>query len=148
MSEQQSAELMMEILHLVEQAQAERVAGYYHPDIEFHWPPGLPYSGDFKGGDVAIMNERFVRTWMPLRPTEEIRRMDARVVATGQDGRVIVHYMWRCMDGAGHRFETETLADYQLRDGRLWRAQMFYYDLRGLIAFLDTAEVSGARPDL
>jgi hypothetical protein len=36
----------------------------------------------------------------------------------------------------GVAFETKTLADYQVEDGKLRRAQMFYYDLPGLIEFL------------
>jgi ketosteroid isomerase-like protein len=130
-------------LHAIEERRNDRIAELYHPQIEFHWPPGLPYSGDFKGAAVAEMNERFAATWMPLQSTEETRRMNPRVVATNDDGRVIVHYIWKGLDAAGRRFATETLADYQVRDGRLARAQMFYYDLAGMIAFLDGARAGG-----
>lgn len=69
--------------------------------------------------------------------------MNPRVVATSDDGHVIVHYIWKGLDSKGRRFETETLADYQVRDGLLARAQMFYYDLPGMIAFLDRARADG-----
>jgi uncharacterized protein len=70
--------------------------------------------------------------------------MNPRVVAADENGRVVVNYVWKGLDAKGRRFETETLADYQVRDGRLARAQMFYYDLPGMIAFLDGARDSGA----
>ena len=147
MSNQQdtNANLMMEILHLIEQRQLERLADFYHPKIEFHWPPGLPYSGDFTGPAVAEMTKRFAATWIPLQPTPETRRMNPRVLAVGENGRVIVNYVWRGVDAKGKRFETEVLADYQVRDGRLVRAQMFYYDLPGVIAFVDGAQPSRAQ---
>ena len=143
MSAQKNADVVMQILHAIEDRQLDRLPSLLHPEIEFHWPPGLPYSGDFKGPSVAEMNERFAATWMPLQPTEETRRMNPRVVATNDDGRVIVHYLWKGLDANGRRFATETLADYQVRDGQLARAQMFYYDLPGMIAFLDRARAGG-----
>jgi ketosteroid isomerase-like protein len=144
MSPRENAELVMEILLMVEQRQLDRLATLYHPEIEFHWPPGLPYSGDFTEPAVAEMSERFAATWRQLQPTEETRRMNPRVVAADENGRVVVNYVWKGLDAKGRRFETETLADYQVRDGRLARAQMFYYDLPGMIAFLDGAWDSGA----
>ena len=62
--------------------------------------------------------------------------MNSRVLATSSQGRVIVNYVWKGLSPDGVAFETETLADYQVEDGRLRRAQMFYYDLPGLIEFL------------
>jgi hypothetical protein len=85
------------------------------------------------------MAARFGAIWTPLQPTPLERRMDPRVVATGEGGRVVVNYVWRGLDGQGRRFETETLADYQVREGRLARAQMFHFDLTGLTLFLEGA---------
>jgi len=62
--------------------------------------------------------------------------MRPRILAMGENGRVVVNYLCKGLDTKGRRFETEVLADYQVRDGRLARAQMFYYDLPGMIAFL------------
>jgi hypothetical protein len=137
--------LVMEVLHVIEQRQLERLAQLYHPEIEFHWPPGLPYSGDFTGAAVEEMSNRFAATWMPLQPNEETRRMNPRVVAIGESGRVVVNYVWRGLDREGRQFETEVLADYQVRDGLLARAQMFYYDLPGVIAFLDRAGINSSQ---
>ena len=139
MRPQENADFVLQMLQTIEGRQLDRLEDMYHPEVEFHWPPGLPYSGDFAGPAVAQMSERFAATWLPLQPTQETRRMDPRVVATGDEGRVVINYMWRGLDSQGRRFETETLAVYQLRDGRLARAQMFYYDLAGMIAFLAKA---------
>jgi ketosteroid isomerase-like protein len=141
--EQANASIVLEVLRAIEERHLDRLPALFHPEIEFHWPPGLPYSGDFKGPTVALMNERFAATWMPLQPTAETRQMNPRVLGTHADGRVIVHYLWKGLDAHGRRFATETLADYQVRDGRLARAQMFYYDLPGMIAFLGRARVGG-----
>ena len=70
--------------------------------------------------------------------------MDSRVLATGPDGHVIVNYVWKGLSPDGVAFETETLADYQVDDDRLRRAQMFYYDLSGLIGFLKHCGVIAA----
>lgn len=90
------------------------------------------------------MSNRFAVTWMPLQPNEDTRRMNPRVVAAGDNGHVVVNYLWKGLDAEGRRFETEVLADYQVRDGRLARAQMFYYDLPGVIAFLDRAGIKSS----
>ena len=139
MNTDENAAVMLEILRVIEHRELDRLPDLFHPELEFHWPPGLPYSGEFRGPSLGQMNELFAATWMPLQPTPETRRMDPRVVATGEDGRVVVHYVWRGQAADGQRFETETLADYKVRDGRLVRAQMFYYDLPGMIAFLREA---------
>lgn len=137
--EDANANLVMDVLQVIEQRQLHRLAALYHPEIEFHWPPGLPYSGDYTGLAVAEMSKRFEATWTALQPNEETRRMNPRVVAAGENGHVVVNYIWKGLDAEGRRFETQVLADYQVREGRLARAQMFYYDLPGVIAFLDSA---------
>ncbi|MGE0769361.1 MAG: nuclear transport factor 2 family protein [Hyphomicrobiaceae bacterium] len=144
MSPRENAHLVLKILSVIEQRQLEQLRDFYHPDITFHWQPGLPYSGSFAGPEVARMSERFAATWLPLQPTEDTRRMDPEVLATGEDGRVVVNYKWRGLAPNGDRFETEVLADYQVRDGRLARAQMFYFDLPGMIAFLESARAGRA----
>jgi ketosteroid isomerase-like protein len=129
---QQSVEIVTRVLTAVEQRQTDSLRALYHPQIEFHWPPGLPYGGSFVGAAVADI-------WDPLQPTEERRRMDFRIVATGQDGRVCVNYLWKGVDALNRRFETLTLAEYQVRDGLFARAQMYYFDLLGLVAFIEQA---------
>lgn len=136
---QQSVDVVTRVLTAVEQRQTDGLRALYHPQIEFHWPPGLPYGGGFVGAEVGAMQQRIREIWDPLQPTEERRRMDFRIVGTGEDGRVFVNYLWKGMDAQNCRFETLTLAEYQVRDGLFARAQMYYYDLLGLIAFLKQA---------
>ncbi len=91
------------------------------------------------------MAERSGAIWIPLQPTAECHRMDPRVVAVGQGGRVVVRYVWKGQDGQGWHFRTETMADYHVRESRLARAQMFHFDLAGLTSFLEGAGVTTAR---
>jgi len=112
-------------------------------DVE-HPPDAGRQQVDHTGSAVAEMAKRFEATWAPLQPNEETRRMNPRVVAAGENGHVVVNYIWRGLDAEGRRFETEVLADYQVREGRLAHAQMFYYDLPGVIAFLDSAGTTSA----
>jgi ketosteroid isomerase-like protein len=143
---QHSVEVVTQVLTAVEQRRADRLQALYHPQIEFHWQPGLPYSGTFVDAQVAQMQRRFGEVWTPLQPDEDTRRMDFRVIATGEDGRVVVSYRWKGLDAQGRHFETDTLADYQVRDGLLARARMYYDDLPGLIAFLAQAAAEPDRP--
>lgn len=131
-----NAESMLTLLAAIERRDRELLQKLYHPNIEFHWPPGLPYSGVYKGEAVAKMQECFGSIWFPLQPTDERRQMNSRVLATSPQGRVIINYTWKGLSHDGVSFETETLADYLVEDGRLRRAQMFYYDLPGVIEFL------------
>jgi ketosteroid isomerase-like protein len=133
-----NADIVLRALRAVEDRRLEDLHALYHPEIEFHWQPGLPYSGDYSGSDVVAMSETFDATWAPLQPDMQIRRMGPTIVAA-QDKHVVASYRWRGIDGHGNKFETATLAHYQVEDGRLRDARMFYYDLAGLISFLGQA---------
>ena len=91
------------LLAAIEHRDREVLQKLYHPEIEFHWPPGLPYSGVFKGVAIAKMQECFASIWLPLQPTEERRRMDPRVLATDPQGRVIINYIWKGLSSDGVR---------------------------------------------
>jgi ketosteroid isomerase-like protein len=136
---QHSVEIVTQVLTAVEQRQADRLIALYHPQVEFHWPPGLPYSGSFVGAEVMPMHRRFGEVWFPLQPTQEFQRMDFRVIATGDDGTVVVSYRCKGVDTQGCCFEAPVIGDYQVRDGLFARARMYYYDLPGVIAFLARA---------
>lgn len=131
--------IVLDVLHAIEQRDLDRMARLQHPEIWFLWPPGLPYSGRFQGETpVAEMTACFARVWAGLQPTEAERGMDASVVAS-HESTVVTHYTWRGLDAAGRRFEASTLARYEVRDGLLAGAQMYHFDLTGLIAFLAAA---------
>lgn len=128
-------EIALATIRAVETRDLETLHTLYHPDVTFHWQPGLPYSGDFSGAGMAEMTAIFSGLWGPLQPDDATRRMDPRVVASNDD-LVVIEYMWRARRPDGTRFETETLAKYRIADGRLIEARMFYYDLTGLIEFI------------
>jgi uncharacterized protein len=138
MSARSNTDVVLDLLDAVEKRDMARLAGLYHREIEFHWPPGLPYAGVHRGEDVVRMSEQFSSIWLPLQPTDAERRLDAEIVAA-EGEHVVAKHTWKGCDRAGRWFCTETLAHYQLRDGKLVRAQMYHFDLKGLIDFLAAA---------
>lgn len=145
MSQRSNTEVVMAVLDAVERRDGAALRALYHPQIEFRWPPSLPYGGRFRGSaEVAGMAERFAAVWLPLQPTDEARRIERRVVAAGDDGHVVVEYVWKGVAPDGRRFQTDTLADYRVHDGLLARARMYYDDLVGLVDFLAHAAALAA----
>jgi hypothetical protein len=64
---QSDVEVVMQVLSAVETRKIGRLGQLYHREIEFHWQPGLPYSGAFHGPPaVADMTARFARVWGPV----------------------------------------------------------------------------------
>ena len=64
--------------------------------------------------------------------------MDPRVVAAGED-EVVVLWRQRGVGPSGERFDGEVLGLYGFRDGKLARAQMFYFDAAAVAGFLARA---------
>ena len=60
--------------------------------------------------------------------------MDPRVVAASREE--VVLWRQRGLSPAGDRLDCAVLGLYALRDGRLTRAQMFYFDTAALVEFL------------
>jgi ketosteroid isomerase-like protein len=134
-----SEEIVLDTLDAVETRDAERLARLYHPHIEFHWPPALPYGGTHRGAGVDEMRNCFRDIWIPLQPTQVERRMDPQIVAArGED--VVARYTWRGRSKAGNTIAADTLAHYRVRDGKLASAQMYHFDLTALVDFLSAAE--------
>jgi hypothetical protein len=67
--EQANADLILTILRTIDRRDRGLLQKLYHPEIEFHWQPGLPYGGFFTGATVPKMQERFASIWFPLQPT-------------------------------------------------------------------------------
>ena len=133
MSTQDTVDVMLEIFGAIERRDAQRFTELCHPDIEFHWPPSLPYGGIARG----LQSDRpsWTQTWLPLQPTEAERRMDPRVVAASDD-EVVVLWRQRGRSTVGDRFDGPVLGLYRVADGKLARAQMFYFDTAMLVGFL------------
>ncbi len=136
MRAKENAEVMLEIFSAIERRDPQRVLDFCCSDVEFHWPPSLPYGGISRGlaGDRPTWNE----TWIPLQPTETERRMDPRVVAASDD-EVVVLWRQRGVSRAGDRFDSPVLGLYRIREGKLARAEMFYFDSAALANFLGRA---------
>ncbi len=49
MSRTASTDIVMAAFAAVERRDERRLAELYHPEVEFHWPPSLPYGGSFRG---------------------------------------------------------------------------------------------------
>ena len=139
MIDRSNTDVVLDLLDAVERRDMGRLAGLYHPEIEFRWPPGLPYGGVHRGAGVARMSGQFKSTWEALQPSDAERRMDGEIVAA-EGEHVVAKHTWKGCDRAGRWFSTETLAHYQLRDSKLLRAQMYYFDLKGLLDFLAAAK--------
>ena len=112
----------------------EREEALYQPDVEFHWPSALPYGGTFRGKDAAVWSV----IWNPLQPTAVERKMDLHVIGA-DDHQVVVLYHQRGVSRSGERFDGEVIGLYEMRDFKLARAQMFYFDEAALVQFLQRA---------
>lgn len=136
MDPKSNAEVMREIFSAIERRDQQRMVDLCDPEFEIHWPPSLPYGGTSRGLEPQSLS--WGETWLPLQPTEAERRMDPRVVAASGE-EVVVHWRQRGVSPTGDRFDGEVLGLYQLRNGKLLRAQMFYFDTAGLASFLAQA---------
>jgi uncharacterized protein len=119
----------------VERRDEERQRELFDPEVGFHWPPSLPY------GRPGRQGASFESVWDPLQPGPAERAMDPRVVAASED-EVVVRWRQRGVDAAGARLECPVLGLYEVRNRRLIRAQMFYFDTAAVLRFLERA---GAR---
>ena len=131
MNATENTEVMRGIFSAIEHRDSQRLLDLCQPDVAFLWPPALPYAGGERGA--------WAQTWMPLQPTDAEQRMDPRVVAASED-EVVILWQQRGVSPAGDRFAGPVLGLYRLRDGKLARAQMFYFDTVGLVDFLTKAE--------
>jgi ketosteroid isomerase-like protein len=136
MNIKENINVVREIFSAIERRDERRFLELLHSDFEIHWPPSLPYGGTSRGPKHG--EPTWIETWIPLQPTEAERRMNPRVVAAGED-EVVVLWRQRGVTPAGDRFDGEVLGLYQLREGKLARAQMFYFDTAALVRFLSKA---------
>jgi uncharacterized protein len=133
--------VVLEAFRAVERRDAKGLAAVCQPDVEFHWPPSLPY-----GGSHALTEEgrgrgrRFEDIWGQFQPTSAERSMDPRVVAASER-EVVVLWRQRGVRAQGVRLDSPVLGLYEVRDGRLARAQMFYFDPVAVEAFLEQGSI-------
>jgi len=134
--EQESGKTILAIFRAIEERDAAQFRALLQPDFEIHWPRSLPYGGTFRG--VEPQPRGWSATWQPLQPTESERKMDARVIAAQGDD-VVVLWHQRGRSATGESVDEEVLGLYRFRDGKLARAQMFYFDTVPVATFLAKA---------
>jgi ketosteroid isomerase-like protein len=139
-----SSEVVLATFRALEDRDRERLFARFHDEVEICEPPSLPYGGTVRG-KAAIREQletapetTWLGTWDPLQPSAAERRMDPRVVATAGD-EVAVIYTQRAVSPDGERFESQVMGLYEVRDGKLARAQMFHYDTAATSGFLERA---------
>jgi len=129
-----NVDTVMAVFTAVEQRDDSALARACQPDVEFCWPPSLPYGGSVRG---------LAAHWDRLQPTADLRRLHPRVIAAA-DHEVVV--LWRqCgLAPSGDILDSEVLGLYRVNEGKLARGQMFYFDPASVCAFL--AGASRAAP--
>lgn len=135
--EQENSRTILAVFRAIEERNAEQFRALLQPDFEIHWPASLPYGGTFRG--VEPQRQGWGATWQPLQPTEAERKMDPRVIAA-QGDEVVVLWHQRGRSAAGDSIDEEVLGLYHFRDGKLARAQMFYFDTAPVAQFLARAQ--------
>jgi ketosteroid isomerase-like protein len=147
------AEVALKSIRAVEERDGEQLFELLADDVELHDAPSLPYGGVANGKPSLEqqierpLEETWLGTWDPVQPTESERRMDPRVLAES-DGEVVVRYRPRALAANGERFDAPVIGIYEVREGKVSRAQMFHYDTAAINAFLERArEASGSAED-
>ena len=120
-------EIVPRAISAVEGPRIDEVRALYHRMSNSIGSPVFTMAATHSGPTVATMDRTFADTWMPLRPDAETRRMDPRVVAA-TDGHVVVSYIGGGRTSEEIGSETETLAHYQVKEGKLRYARMYHFD--------------------
>ena len=112
MSSGENVEVMLQIFSAIERRDAQRAFELFDPDVEFHWPPSLPYGGSFRV--LQPDHPTWSETWDALQSSETERKMDHRVIAASED-EVVVLWRQRGVVPTGERFDAPVLGLYKLR---------------------------------
>ena len=134
----EAAQVVLQAFRAVEERDYEALIALYHPEVEFHEAPSLPYGGTSRGKEAVTADLGWLETWGPLQPTDNERRMDPQIVS--DDGRrVVALYRQRAVDRSGRRIDLPVVGLYEVRDGKFAKAQMFHFDTAGILEFLAAA---------
>ena len=67
-------QLVLDMIRAVEDRDGERLLEIYDPDVEFVWPPELPYGGTYRRDEVVEMSEAYL---LPGDLSNAVTRRDA-----------------------------------------------------------------------
>ena len=136
-----AVDVVLQVFRSVEERNPQLAAEIYHDDLEFHWPRPLPYAGSSYGLQASVERRPgWAETWDPFQ-REPDRGLGARVVASSED-EVVVLWHQRGRDRGVRELDTPVRGLYRVRDGKLARAQMFYFDPLAAAGFLTEAIAS------
>jgi len=136
----ESEQIVLEAFAAVGARDDERLRRISHPEASFVWPESLqPSQFRTLQGKAATSWEK---VWEPFQPRPEFvtRKMSPQIVASS-GARVIVLWHQRGVNRRGGRLDCEVLGLYEVRDGLLYRAQMFYFDSAAVRKFLQSNEI-------
>jgi ketosteroid isomerase-like protein len=125
-----TAQTALDAFAAVQQRNRARLDALSHPQVEFHWPPSLTASRP---------GQTWHDIWDRLQPSDQERNMSPRVIAA-TDREVVVLWRHRGVSAADERLDAEVIGLYEVRDSKLVRAQMFYFDTTTILRFLDRAD--------
>jgi ketosteroid isomerase-like protein len=130
-SRDKNKELLLEVFRAIEERNDQKFSELLHSDFEIHWPASLPYG---EGKPQSAEADSKCRSKSSLKSGEWIR-----VVVVANEDEVVVLWRQRGSSPVGERFDGEVLGLYRVQEGKLARAQMFYFDAVAVANFLDKA---------
>lgn len=110
----------------------EHTLTFFHPDFVVHEDPGMPYGGEFRGGDKFIELRRKVKQYWNLAFIAKCADQDGRTFvavfkATGVTG------------GPTEAMETVVTVVWTFENGQALEARVLYFDTPRLAAALAKA---------
>ena len=136
----ESERVVLEAFAAVDARDDERLKRISHPEASFVWPKSLqPSHFRTTQGKVATSWEE---VWEPFQPLPEFvtRKMSPQIVASS-GAQVTVLWHQRGVNRREERLDCEVLGLYEVRDGLLYRAQMFYFDGAAVRKFLHSNDI-------
>ena len=108
-------------------------------EVVIREPGSLPYGGEYHGLEGLRQHAAgWMRTWAPLQSEEE-RKLDASFIHAGDHVIARWRLRARATDGSG-TLNMPMVGVYELSDGKLVEAQMFYADTTEVLRFLEVAK--------
>jgi ketosteroid isomerase-like protein len=135
---QRNVETIRNLFRSVEERDLGTYLAACDREVVIREPGSLPYGGEYHGLEGLRQHAAgWMRTWAPLQPEEE-RKLDAAFIDAGDHVLARWRLRARATDGSG-TLNMPMVGIYELRDGKLVGAQMFYSDTAAVLRFLENA---------